>query len=136
MTNYSVADLSVQQLRQVLAIREQIEALKDQLAGILGAAATSAPAVRARAASPTAKTLADSRKRGGISAAGRARIAAAQRARWAKTKAEQAAVVPAAPAKGKRGKLSTAGRARIIAAQKARWAKTKTAKTSKAGKTN
>ena len=50
-----------------------------------------------------------------ISAAGRARIAAAQRARWAKAR------------KGGRSRakrtLSAAGRERIAAAQRARWAK-------------
>jgi hypothetical protein len=53
-----------------------------------------------------------------MSAAGRARIAAAQRARWAKVKGQ---------GKPKR-KLSAAGRARIAAAQKARWAKIRAAK--------
>jgi hypothetical protein len=50
-----------------------------------------------------------------ISVAGRKRIAAAQRARWAKQKR--------AP-KPKR-KISAAGRRRIAAAQRARWAKVK-----------
>jgi len=54
-----------------------------------------------------------------ISAAGRARIAAAQRARWAKVKGRK--VVPIT-ANNKR-KLSGAALARIRAAQKARWAK-------------
>jgi hypothetical protein len=53
-----------------------------------------------------------------MSAAGKARIAAAQRARWAKVKGQ---------AKPKR-KMSAAGRARIVAAQKARWAKIRAAK--------
>jgi hypothetical protein len=55
------------------------------------------------------------RHRRGMSDAGKARIAAAQRKRWAKVKA----------AKGESEKpkrrLSAAGRARIIAATKARW---------------
>ena len=54
-----------------------------------------------------------------ISAAGRARITAAQRARWAKTKGQK--VVSIAARKGH--KISAAARKRIIAAQKARWAK-------------
>jgi len=60
-----------------------------------------------------------------MSAAGKARIAAAQRARWAKVKATKSE-----PAKPKR-KLSAAGRARIIAATKARWAAFRKAKTQK-----
>jgi len=55
-------------------------------------------------------------KRGGMSAAGKRRIAAAQRKRWAALKASQAE-----PVKPKR-KMSAAGRARIIAATKKRWA--------------
>jgi hypothetical protein len=54
-----------------------------------------------------------------ISPEGRARIAAAQRARWAKAKGRK--VVPIT-ANNKR-KLSGAALARIRAAQKARWAK-------------
>lgn len=53
-----------------------------------------------------------------ISAAGRGRIAAAQRARWAKAKGKK--VVPISS--HKRG-ISPAARRRIVAAQKARWAK-------------
>jgi hypothetical protein len=54
-----------------------------------------------------------------MSADARARIAAAQRARWAKAKGR---AEPAAPAKRKR-RMSEEGRARIIAATKARWAR-------------
>ena len=53
-----------------------------------------------------------------MSAAARARIAAAQRARWAKVKGRRK-VVAIAP----RRKISAAGLARIRAANKARWAK-------------
>ena len=56
-----------------------------------------------------------------MSAAGRAKIAAAARARWAKVHASARK-----PAKKKRG-ISAAGRARIAAAQRARWAKQKAA---------
>jgi hypothetical protein len=58
-----------------------------------------------------------------MSAAGRARIAEAQRQRWAKVKGKtkSASVAP------KRRTMSAAGRARIAAAQRARWAKVKNA---------
>jgi hypothetical protein len=59
------------------------------------------------------------RARRTISAAGRARIAAAQRARWAKSKGQK--VVSIAARKGRR--ISAAARKRIAAAQKARWTK-------------
>jgi hypothetical protein len=57
-------------------------------------------------------------RRGAISAAGRARIAAAQRARWAKAKGKKVISIARA-----RRKMSAAAIARIRAAQKARWAK-------------
>jgi hypothetical protein len=59
------------------------------------------------------------RTRRTISAAGRARIAAAQRARWAKSKGHK--VVSIVARKGHA--ISPAARKRIVAAQKARWAK-------------
>ena len=55
----------------------------------------------------------------GISAAGRARIAAAQRARWAKLKSQKVVAIGTR----KRRKLSAAAIARIRIAQRARWAK-------------
>jgi hypothetical protein len=56
-----------------------------------------------------------------ISPAGRAKIAAAQRARWAKARAGNGA-----NSRTKR-KMSPAAKARIAAAQRARWAKVRTA---------
>jgi hypothetical protein len=53
-----------------------------------------------------------------ISAAGRARIAAAQRARWAKAKGKVVSIA----SRGRR-KMPAAAIAKIRAAQKARWAK-------------
>ncbi len=105
----SLATLTIEQLRRAIAIKEQIETLQRQFESLFGAAAPAAEA-------PV------TRKRG-MSAAGRARIAAAQRARWAKRK--KAAAIATKPAKRRRGKLSPEGRARIVAAQKARWAKLK-----------
>jgi hypothetical protein len=60
-----------------------------------------------------------SRRGRSISAAGRARIAAAQRARWAKVKGRKVVSINA----NKKRKLSGAALARIRAAQKERWAK-------------
>ena len=57
-----------------------------------------------------------------ISAAGRARIAAAQRARWAKAKGQKVVSI----ATHKRT-MSPTARKKIAAAQKARWAKWKKA---------
>jgi uncharacterized protein YlxW (UPF0749 family) len=52
-----------------------------------------------------------------MSAAGRARIAAAQRARWAKVKGKVVSITV------RKRTMSAAARKRIVAAQKARWAK-------------
>jgi len=55
-----------------------------------------------------------------LSAAARARIAAAQRARWAKVRSGQNQKVVTMP---KKRTMSAAARKRIAAAQRARWAK-------------
>ena len=65
------------------------------------------------------------KRKGGMSAAGRASIRAAQKARWAAFHAKHGRKGKKAKAGGarkRRGKLSAAGRANIVAAQKARWA--------------
>jgi len=68
-----------------------------------------------------------------MSAAGKARIVAAQKARWAKIKAAKpeakavTAIKVAQPAK-KKFTMSAAAKAKISAAAKARWAKIKAAK--------
>jgi hypothetical protein len=59
------------------------------------------------------------RKKRTISAAGRKRIAAAQRARWAKAKGQKVVSIAARTGRS----MSPAARRRIAAAQKARWAK-------------
>src|SRR2546428_1074333 len=71
-----------------------------------------------RALSGLNSTGASTRGRRTMSAAARARIAAAQRARWAKVKGQRK-VVSIAPKR----RISAAGLARIRAATRARWAK-------------
>ena len=111
MATNSLSNLSVQQLQRAITLKEKIEALEGELSQILGAPATEAPARAVR-------------RRPQISAAGRARIAAAQRARWAQIKGKAAPKV----ARKARRKLSAAGRAAIVAAAKARWAKVRASK--------
>lgn len=103
----NITDLTTAQLQQILAIKEQIEELQSQIGSIARGGEIPSPA------NPKVR-----RKRR-MSRAGRARIAAAQKARWAKIKGKTK--------KGKR-RLSAAGRAAIIAGIKARWAKVKAAK--------
>ena len=83
---------SIDQLRQAVQIADQIEKLEAQLAAILGG---SAPAAKRQVGRPPkqpaeAKVKATRKKRGKMSAAGRANIVAAQKARWAKIKAKKA----------------------------------------------
>ena len=102
----SLQNLTVAQLRQAISIKEKIDELEAGLAAVAGGgvAAVSKP-----------------RGRRGMSAAGRARIAAGQKARWAKVKGAKVEVAPK-----KRRKMSAGGRARMAVAAKARWAKAKT----------
>ena len=97
----SISNLSADQLRRAAAIKEQIDALENELGRILGGAAGSGSGKRV------------------MSASARARIAAAQKARWAKVKGN---------AGGKpRRRMSAKARAKIAAAARARWAKAKAA---------
>jgi hypothetical protein len=103
----SITSLSAQQLRRAAAIKEQIDALENELGKILGGGET---------------VVASNGKRT-MSASARARIGAAQKARWAKVKGTK----PAKPTSTGRRKMSSAARAKIAAAAKARWAKAKAA---------
>lgn len=102
------------------ALRAKLEQIQN-LVGILG---------RKSIAKPTAKASKGRRgpRKGTMSVAGRARISAAQKKRWAAWKAKKKGTV--AP-RAKRH-LSPEGRARIVAATKARWAKVRAAKEAKA----
>jgi hypothetical protein len=69
-----IIDLSAQQLRRAAAIKEQIQSLESKLARILGSPAK-----------PVAVVVPKKKRK--MSAAGRAKISAAAKARWAKVKA-------------------------------------------------
>jgi hypothetical protein len=108
----TIANLSAKQLRHAAAIKNQIQALENRLSRILGS-----PTKVAAVVAP--------KKRRKMSVAGRARIVAAQKARWAKVKGAKSRT---APGRKPKRKMSAAARAKISAAAKARWAKIKTAK--------
>ena len=80
----SIINLTSKQLRKAADLQEKIAKLQSELAGLLGGAVKSA--------APAAKPA---KKKGGMSAAGRARIVAAQKLRWAKIKAAKAKAAPA-----------------------------------------
>jgi hypothetical protein len=104
----TLQNLSVSQLRRLIAIKEQIERLTaklDSLAGSHGGNVSVAPKSRS------------------MSAAAKARIAAGQRRRWAKFRARSGTTAPGG--KVRRRKVSPATRARLAASARARWAKAK-----------
>jgi hypothetical protein len=106
----SLSSLTTALLRRAADLKEKIEALNQELTSILGGSASVSPKAP--------------KKKGGMSAAGRARVAAAQKARWAKVRAAK----PAVKAPARKNKMSAAARAKIAAAQKARWARVKAKK--------
>jgi len=105
----SLSDFSANELRQVLAIKEQLQTLQEQLEALAGEGGETTPAAPVPA-------------RRAISAAHRRKLlktlAKARQARWAKAKAGGPA-----PAPKKRRRVSAAGRAALSAAAKARWAR-------------
>jgi len=118
----NILELSSSQLKRAADLKDQIEALSAELAQLLGASV--APLAAPAQAEPKQRGP----KKGGMSAEGRARIAAAQKARWAKAKAQKVGGGAKLEVPGKKRRISAAGRAAIIAAQKARWAKVKASK--------
>lgn len=106
----NLTSLTPQQLRHAADLQEKIASLQDELSRYLGAS--------------TATTPAASRRKSRMSAAGRAAIIAAQKARWAKVKAGKSSASATTASASKR-KMSPAARAKIAAIARARWAKAK-----------
>lgn len=106
----SITNLSLAQLKEIVSVKEQIGNLEQKLSKLLGGKALTS------VIAPAKKT------RRKMSAAARAKIAAAQKARWAKAKGTGKAAPTAKPAKKTKRTLSPEGRARIVAALKKRWA--------------
>jgi hypothetical protein len=103
--------------------KAKVESRLAEINQVLGSSAqVEAPVVKA---SPAAPVVSKVNGRRTMSAAGRARIIAAQKARWAKFNAEKGSSKPAK--KGKRT-MSPEAKAKIAAAQKKRWAKFHAAK--------
>jgi len=81
-----ITQLSASDLRHAADLQDKISAMQAALAKILGGGGT-AP-IKGNKAAKTEKVA---RRKPNISPAGRRRIAAAQKARWARVKAEKAA---------------------------------------------
>jgi hypothetical protein len=141
----NITNITAKQLRKAADIQEKIQSLQEELGQILGGEVSSP------VEATEAPTKPNKRK---MSAAGRAAISAAAKARWAKIKGTAPAAKPAQKPKKKmsaqglaniragvakrmaaqgkaiqkpkqKSKMSAAGLANIRAAQKARWAKAK-----------
>src|SRR5687767_11707672 len=122
----SYNNMSVESLRRALEIKEKLASLENELSSLLGGERSSR--VQLSANEGQSETLKRGRGRpagGGMSAGAKARIAAAQKARWANFRAQKGSNGASTPASKKQvgGGMSAEGRARIAAAQKARWAK-------------
>lgn len=101
----TLQNLTVEELRKLIAIKEQIASLTVQLESITGGEAET-------------REIPKQRGRKKMTPSERGRIAVA--ARWAKVRAAKGEAAPK-----KKGKFSAAHRAALAAAQKARWATVK-----------
>ena len=123
----SIAAMPIQKLKRAIAIREQIETLTQELNDLTGISPYLSHngngnghghATRGRGITP---------KSPGLSSAGRARIAAAQRLRWMRFHATHGNG-SSAESSARSQRLSPQGRARVSAAVKARWERYRAAK--------
>jgi hypothetical protein len=116
----ALTELSVEQLKRAVEIKEQIDALQNELDGLLSGAGRVG-----RPRGPGRPKLGRPPGRRGMSPAARAAISAAQKARWAAQRGEAAPTTPAGD--GRRGKrrMTAEWRAKLAAAAKERWAKRK-----------
>jgi len=102
----NLIDLTTEQLKRAASLKKRIDGLNKQLRGILGAPATP------RAAPSKNRTMSASVKK---------KIAATQKARWAKIRASKRATASARP-NAKTNRMSPAARAKLSAKLKAYWA--------------
>lgn len=102
-------DLSLAKLKEALSLREQIHSLEARLGSLFGSGETKPSRGRR------------GRGRRPMSAATRAKLAAAARARWAGVRKSGGAAKSARPGKRRSG-LTAAGRKKLSDAMKARWA--------------
>ena len=101
-------DISVKDLQEAISIRQQIDNLQRRLSSLL----------RGTTQRPAAPTAARGRY---FSPSTRAKLSAAARARWARSRGTTGTVPAKAPVKRK-GQLTPAGRRRLSQLMKARWA--------------
>ncbi len=114
------------QLKRAFELSRQIEELEAELFGLLGTAERKTFATEVTAPVIPASKPAKKGKRT-FSAESRAKMAAAQKARWAKAGGPKPVEKPAKKGRGK-WTMSPEAKAKIAEAQKKRWAKLKKGK--------
>ena len=112
----NLLSLSSAQLKRAADLKDKIETLNKELSSILG----SSPAT-------TTKPSTSHPQKRKMSAGAKAKIAAAQKARWAKVNAKKSSPKAEVKPAKKKSTMSAEGRAKIAAAARARWAKAKAA---------
>ena len=121
-------DVSLKQLEEAVSLKRQINELQNRLNSILGRSGAPSIAAGAVIASALRARRGGRKRRGGLSPAGRARIAAAARARWARVKAAgggggvSVRKVTVRKRAGRKGGITPAGRRKLSQMMKARWA--------------
>jgi hypothetical protein len=130
MAKQSFWDHPIEKLEEALHLKKQIHALQQKLSSMFGSDDDEVKEPKRRpgfASAAKAKPAKAGRRT--MSPEARERIAAAQRARWAKSKGSSssraASVVSSKPAKQGKRTMSPETRARMAAAMKARWAAAK-----------
>jgi hypothetical protein len=120
MNTIMFENLSSKQLSKAAQLKERIETLEQELEQVVGqgtSVSRSTPSIsRVRPAG-----------KGGMSAAGKAHIVAAQKARWAKFNADKGANASVDSKTKPKRTMSPAGRAKIAAAARKRWKQAKAA---------
>jgi hypothetical protein len=116
----NIKDLSTDQILQIIVIKKKIEKLQTAVEKRVEKLQAKIDSIAGDGEMPS-----PAKKKRRMSKAGRAKIAAAARARWAKYRGN--AVKKSKPAKKKDRRSSPATRAKLAAAAKARWAKAKAA---------
>ncbi len=124
-------DLTLDQLKEAVSLREQIQVLESRIHALLGGVGGGNRSSGSRSSGGGSKQSAETRapRSGGrrpMSAATRAKLSAAARARWAR-QGKGSSTLGSTPAnagakKRKSGGLTAAGRRRLSESMKARWA--------------
>jgi len=125
MANKSFWDHPIERLEEALSLKKQIHTLQTKLNNMFGAEDGDQPK------STSSGTRGGKRS---FSAASRAKMAAAQKARWSKSARGTSTSTAKAAPRAKKGGMSPEGRERIAAAQRARWAKARGASVARASK--